>query len=121
MQSRKELFRVIYEAFNARDIDAVLATMHLDVDWPNGLEGGRIVGRDNVRKYWERQWKTIDPHVEPIRFEDDHPDRTVISVHQIVRDLAGNILADQVVQHVYTVQYDLIVRMDIRQQGVSLS
>ena len=110
----RELFTAIYEAFNARNIDAVLAAMHPDVDWPNGLEGGRIFGRDNVRAYWERQWKMIDPHVEPFRFGAEGTDRTVIDVHQVVRDLAGNILADQVVQHVYTVRSGLIARMDIQ-------
>ncbi len=39
-----------YAAFNARDIEAVLAVMHVDVDWPNGMEGGRVLGHDEVRK-----------------------------------------------------------------------
>lgn len=28
-----------YDAFNARNIDAVLALLHPDVDWENGMEG----------------------------------------------------------------------------------
>jgi hypothetical protein len=40
-RSPEQLLRRAYEAFNARDIDAALALMHLDVDWPNGMEGGR--------------------------------------------------------------------------------
>ena len=34
-----------YAAFNARDVDATLAAMHPDVDWPNGMEGGRVRDR----------------------------------------------------------------------------
>jgi hypothetical protein len=44
-----ERLRATYVAFNARDIDAVLAQMTADVDWPNAWEGGRVQGRDAVR------------------------------------------------------------------------
>jgi ketosteroid isomerase-like protein len=36
---REDLLRATYEAFNARDIDAVLRHMTADVDWPNAWEG----------------------------------------------------------------------------------
>jgi hypothetical protein len=114
MRSKQELLTATYRAFNARDIDAVLAILHPDVDWPNGMEGGRVRGRDNVRDYWTRQWAMMDPHVEPTRFEDDETGRTVVDVHQVVRDLAGNILLDQMVQHVYSIEDGLIERMDIQ-------
>jgi hypothetical protein len=86
-----------------------------DVDWPNGMEGGRMRGHDAVRDYWRRQWGVIDPRVEPLRFEDDAAGRTVVDVHQMVRDLAGNLLADQIVQHMYSIRDGLSERMDIRQ------
>jgi ketosteroid isomerase-like protein len=35
-----------YVAFNARDIDGVLAAMTEDVDWTNAWEGGRLHGRE---------------------------------------------------------------------------
>jgi len=34
----EDLFVKTYAAFNARDIEAVLAVLHPDVDWPNGWE-----------------------------------------------------------------------------------
>jgi hypothetical protein len=37
-----ERLRATYAAFNARDIDAVLAQMTADVDWPNAWEGGHV-------------------------------------------------------------------------------
>jgi hypothetical protein len=51
-----------------RNIDATLAMMHPEVDWPNGMEGGIEHGHEAVRKYWTRQWKILDPHVEPVQF-----------------------------------------------------
>jgi ketosteroid isomerase-like protein len=78
----RDLFTRIYESFNARDIDAVLAVMHPDVDWPNGWEGGRVIGHQAVREYWTRQWAAIDPRVEPVGFETDEDGRTVVKVYR---------------------------------------
>jgi hypothetical protein len=114
MQSKPELLAAVYTAFNQRDIDRVLALMRPDVDWPNGMEGGRMHGRDEVRAYWRRQWGILDPHVEPVRIEDNEAGSTVVDVHQVVRDLSGKILKDQIVQHVYSFRDGLIERMEIR-------
>ena len=109
-----ELITQLYNAFNARQIDAVLARLTTDVDWPNGMEGGRMLGRDAVREYWQRQWTMIDPCVEPRAILTDESHRVVVEVHQVVHDLEGNLLGDRMVQHVYTFRDGLIQRMDIR-------
>jgi hypothetical protein len=103
-----------YGGFNARDVDTVLAAMHPDIDWPNGWEGGRVHGREAVRDYWTRQWAAIDPHVEPVGFDTDEAGRTVVKVHQVVRDLNGNVIADGMVEHVYLIEDSLIKSMEIR-------
>jgi hypothetical protein len=113
--SEQELLAAAYVAFNSRDITAVLALMHPDVDWPNGLEGGRVHGHMGVRGYWERQWTVIDPRVDPIRFERYQDGRIAVEVHQVIRDLSGTIVSDRIVQHLYTMQRNLIERMDIIQ------
>lgn len=98
MSEHEELLRRAYEAFNARDVDAALALMHPDVDWPNGMEGGRVLGRDAVREYWTRQFEVIDSRVEPEAFSTDGEGRVVVDVHQIVRDTAGELLSDGLVE-----------------------
>lgn len=110
-----DLFTRIYDAFNARDIDAVLAVMHAEVDWPNGWEGGRVYGREGIRDYWTRQWAAIDPSVEPVGFDTDETGRTIVKVHQVVRDLEGKVLAEGFVEHVYRVEDGLIQSMEIRE------
>jgi ketosteroid isomerase-like protein len=112
---QRELLGFVYEAFNRRDIDAILPLMHPEVEWPNGMEGGWVHGRKGVRAYWTRQWSTIDPHVEPVRFEADTNGGIVLHVHQVVRDLAGTVLVDRMVQHAYLISDGLIRRMDIRE------
>jgi hypothetical protein len=116
-ESAEELLRRAYEAFNARDIEAALALMHPDVDWPNGMEGGRELGREAVRAYWTRQFSVIDSHVEPVGIIKDAEGRSVVAVHQVVRDPAGALISDRRVQHVYTIRDGLIERMDIVEAG----
>ncbi|SES69940.1 nuclear transport factor 2 family protein [Geodermatophilus poikilotrophus] len=112
---REESLRALYRAFNARDIDTVLAAMAADVDWPNGWEGGRVVGHDAVRRYWARQWAEIRAKVEPTGIRE-RPDGTVeVGVHQVFRDRGGTLLAVGDVRHVYTFAGDLVARMDVEQ------
>ncbi|MBW4634885.1 MAG: nuclear transport factor 2 family protein [Iphinoe sp. HA4291-MV1] len=115
MQTHQDLLAKAYAAFNVRDIDAVLAVMHPDVEWANGMEGGHVHGHEAVRDYWTRQWSLMNPHVEPERFQQDETGRMVVDVHQVVRDLDGNVIVDQMVQHVYIIENDLIRRMDIQE------
>ena len=115
MSEEERLLRRAYEAFNTRDVEAALALMHPDVDWPNGMEGGREVGRDAVRAYWMRQFGLIDSRVDPVGFEWDPEGRVVVDVHQVVRDLDGELLSDGLVQHVYTFRAGLVTHMEIRE------
>jgi hypothetical protein len=108
------LIRRCYEAFNDRDLEGALALMHVEVSWPNGWEGGWVYGREGVWDYWQRQWAAIDPRVEPRAFRGDAEGRMIVSVHQTVRDLAGAMLSEQLVEHVYEMKDGLVRRMEIR-------
>ncbi len=115
ISKERDLLIFVYESFNRRDIDSILNVMHPEVEWPNGMEGGWVHGREGVRAYWTRQWGMVDPHVDPVLFEADDSGRIVVDVHQRVRDLAGAVLLDRMVQHVYLIKDGLIQRMDIRE------
>jgi ketosteroid isomerase-like protein len=114
VEALRPLLERTYAAFNARDVDAVLTVMHPDVDWPNGLEGGRVVGHRAVREYWTRQWSQIDPVVEPRAFRATDDGRVDVEVQQVVRDLAGRVLKAQTVHHVYAFADGRIRSMEIR-------
>jgi hypothetical protein len=114
MDSDVELLKRLYDRFNARDIEAVLGALHADVLWANGWEGGYVSGRAAVRDYWVRQWASIDPHVEPIEFSTGPRGETVVEIRQVVRDLAGKVLADKQVGHVFRVEDGRVRRFDIR-------
>jgi nuclear transport factor 2 (NTF2) superfamily protein len=109
-----EVLRQIYDRFNAREMEAVLAALHEDVIWANGMEGGHVHGREGVRGYWTRQWAMVNPHVEPVAFAENSEEEVIVEVHQVVRDLKGNLLADQMVGHIFRVENGMVRRFDIR-------
>lgn len=116
---RVELLRRTYDAFNRRDIDAVLSTLDADVEWPNMLEMTTLHGHEEVRRYWERQFEQIDPRVEPTGFAPGGDDVVVVDVHQVVRDREGRVLRDDHVTHRYAFRGALIVRMRVEAATVS--
>ncbi|SCE99743.1 SnoaL-like domain-containing protein [Micromonospora haikouensis] len=112
-----DLLRRLYASFNARDIDEIVAVLSPRVDWPNMIDGVRLVGPAEVGRYWRRQFDTIDPRVEPRAIVAEPDGRVRVEVHQVVRSLDGEVLADQLVQHVYTIRGGLVERMDVRESA----
>jgi len=121
MKNTQALMTHIYAAFNRRDIDATLACMSESVDWPKASEGGRVVGKEEIRAYWTRQWAEFNPHVEPIEVIDRGDGKTDVKVHQLVKTLGGAVLSDQDVWHVYTIKDGLIERMDVNEETPSFA
>ena len=124
-EKQTQLIKHIYERFNARDIDGVLAALAHDVAWANGMEGGHVHGREAVRDYWTRQWAIVSPHVEPVAFEKTEDGALAVEVIQSVFDLDSRPLQgqthglrDKIVTHVFRIEADKIIRFDIR-DGVS--
>lgn len=108
-----ELLRRAYAAFNARDIDAALATMTADVAWPRAFKGGFVSGHEAIRAYWREQWSEIDPHVEPVGFHAAEAGTILVDVHQVVRDLAGSVVSDAHTGHRFTLVAGLVRRMEV--------
>ena len=109
----EDLIKKAYTAFNSRDIDTALLTMHPDVQWPKAFEGGYVTGHNEITEYWTRQWTEINPNVEPVGFNEKEDGTLEITVHQIVKNLQGAMIFDGIVKHVYTLQDGLLRRMDI--------
>lgn len=116
-----EMIKSIYQSFNVRDIDGVLATLADDVAWANGMDGGYVHGRKGVRDYWTRQWAVVSPHVEPVAFDDSEDGVVAVEVIQSVFDLNGQPLEgqthglkDKTVTHIFRMEGEKIVRFDIQ-------
>ncbi len=87
--------------------------MSESISWPKASEGGRVVGKEEIRAYWSRQWKEFDPHVQPIEVIDRGEGRIDVRVHQLVKSLGGAVLSDSEVWHRYTIADGLLERMDL--------
>ncbi|MGO4214102.1 nuclear transport factor 2 family protein [Terriglobus sp. 2YAB30_2] len=113
MADTKTLIEQAYSAFNKRDIDSVLALMTHDVNWPKVSEGGRAVGKEEIRAYWTRQWEEFDPHVEPLEITEEDGGKVRVRVHQLVKNLHGDLLLDREIFHVFTMKTGLIAAMEL--------
>ena len=113
MTDTRSMIQQAYSAFNQRNIDNALALMTQDVSWPRASEGGKVIGKDEIRAYWLRQWSEFDPHVEPLALTDQGEGRIRVRVRQLVKSLQGEILSDSEVVHVFTVRSGLIAAMDL--------
>jgi hypothetical protein len=102
-----------YSAFNNRDIDGALALMTHDVSWPKASEGGKVVGKEEIRTFWTRQWSEFDPHVEPLAMTEEDGGKTRVRVHELVKRLQGDVLSDSEVLHGFIVNSGLIAAMDL--------
>ena len=118
MPKTESLIAQAYSAFNQRNIDGVLALMTENVNWPRVSEGGRAIGKEEIRAYWTRQWKEFDPHVEPLEVLE-REGRTHVRVHQLVKSVGGEVLLDAQVWHIYTIASGLIERMDVAESEVN--
>ena len=107
------LLHSLYERFNARDIDGILPSLTEDVEWPNGWEGGYVRGHDAVRDYWTRQWREIDSSVVPEDFVTCADGRIDVTVHQVVKNLEGELLGESTVHHIYRLRDGQVAHMEI--------
>ena len=85
------------------------------VSWPKASEGGRAFGKQEIRNYWTRQWAEFDPRVDILEVVDGKAGEIEVKVHQLVKNLKGDVLSDTELWHVYTIANGLIDRMDLKE------
>jgi hypothetical protein len=112
MQNILSFIKNIYQNFNDRKIDLVINEMTNNVQWANGMDGGYVYGHAGVREYWTRQFGLVSSNVIPLQIDEEN-DVVKIKVHQIVHDINGNLLSDDIVYHYFTLKNGKIARFDI--------
>jgi hypothetical protein len=112
MDNFNGFFQELYKHFNERQIDLVIAHMTDDVKWANGMEGGYVYGHDGVREYWTRQFAMISSNVTPLKI-DKEDGVLKVKVRQVVHDLDGKLLMDELVDHFFHLQGDKVAMFDI--------
>src|SRR5580765_6917076 len=112
MEHPESFFRNVYQNFNDRKIELVIDNMTDDVQWANGMDGGYVYGHDGVRQYWVREFGIVNSNVAPLQI-DEKKGVVQIKVHQVVHDLSGSLLADEIVSHFFYLEDGKIARFEI--------
>jgi hypothetical protein len=60
-----------------------------------------------------RQWGEFDGPLEPLSISEEERGKVRVRVHQLVRNLHGDVLSDSEVLHVFTMNSGLIAAMDL--------
>lgn len=111
-ENHRELLIEAYAAYNRQDVEALLALVGDEVDWP-GDDGSRLHGRAELRTYWTEQWARTRTWDEPVSFEDLVDGRTAVYIVQVVRTLDGSIVSQGDVRHIHRFDGCRLLRMDI--------
>ena len=103
----------LYEAIEARDADALGAHLAEDVDWPEPMQGGRLLGRDAVLEHWRGQWAVLAMTMRPRRVRELPDGRVEVLVELVARDADGDLLGGATVLHTHTLDGSGVRRMDV--------
>jgi ketosteroid isomerase-like protein len=115
---RQALLLRAYLAYNAQDVERLLALVGDDVNWPDD-GGGRIHGRHALSAYWTEQWKRVRTHDHPIAFKELDDGRVAVHIRQVVRSLDGSTTSTGEFTHLHRIESTHIARMDIEKQRLT--
>jgi ketosteroid isomerase-like protein len=111
MDARRALLLRLYKAIDAKNVDAVVALLHPDVDFPDQLnEDKRLHGLAEVRSYYERAFSLIAGENTLTAFHA-RPDGTAeVRIHHHVTSL--DLWHDGPVDYSFSFRDGLIARLD---------
>lgn len=102
----------MYEAFNRKDIDDLMASIHPDVEWPNFIAGGMIRSQQALRAYWADQFAMVDPEASPIEYLPLSNDSVRVKIHYVIRSASGGIWTDEIRTNTFRFRDGLVVGME---------
>lgn len=113
MDARRDLLLRFYEALDAKDVDAVMACLHPDVDFPDQLSGdARLQGERAVRAYYLKAFGLIAAESTPTAFHPRPDDSMEVRIHHHVTSIGGALWHDGPVDYSFSFRDGLISRMD---------
>lgn len=106
----------LYEAFNTRAFDRVIAGLAPDVSWPDEVEDRRLEGVEAVRDYFEKATAPLRVRHHPIALFTPAPNQVEVLTRQtVVSALDGSLWSSLRVRHRFTMAKGLITRLDSEQ------
>lgn len=105
------LLTSLYEAIERQDVDAVLALFHRDARIPDSLEQAALVGRDQIRAYYQRQFATIRVQSSLLATNELSDGRVEAFLHVLVQGSTGGFWWEGRVTATYRIEGGLITEM----------
>jgi hypothetical protein len=103
----------LFDAFNAKEVDAAGALLHPDVDWPNLFGPDRLRGREAVMSMWAEQFGRFDPEITLLEMHALPDGGRQARVSYVVRTLDGKLFTEEPATHVFTFRDGFISKMDL--------
>lgn len=101
------------KALDTKDVDAVMALLHSDVDVTDQLNGDRrLRGAAEVRAYYVWAFTLINVENTPTAFHPRPDGGMEVRIHQHVTSLDGALWHDGPVDYSFDFQDGLILRLD---------
>ncbi len=113
MDDAQALLTKVFEAYNRRDFATLLSFLTPDIDWPDQVNGGRLVGLEAVKAYWDDYSRSIQVDLAPMTFTALPDGRIAVDTNRIVRNLSGQIWSDSHVRQIFTLRGDKVARLDV--------
>ena len=109
--SVEALLSGLFDAIDRQDIDAVLAHFGSEARIPDSLENATVVGRDQIRAYYLRQFATIHVSASLLNFRRLPDDRVEVELHVEVRGAEGGSWGESRVKATYRIDDGKISEM----------
>ena len=117
MDDAHALLTKVYDAYNRRDFADLSAFLAPDSNWPDMVEGGRLIGPDALGAYWARNDKLITVDIAVVAITALPDGRVAADVNQIVRNLTGQVWSDTCERHIFTLHDGKVARLDVEVQN----
>lgn len=116
MDKETDLITQLYEDFNARKTDSILAKLTEDVRWANGMDGGYVHGHNALQEYWKRQWASLNPQIKAVGFSKTEDGSILVEALFTGQPMEGQAqgFKDIPVGHVFHLKGGLVTRFDIQ-------
>jgi hypothetical protein len=109
--SVEALLSALFEAIDRQDLDAVLAHFGSEARIPDSLESATVVGRDQIRAYYRRQFATIHVSASLLSTRRLPDGRVEADLHVQVRGAEGGSWGESRVKATYRIDDGKISEM----------
>ena len=114
------LLAPLYDAINRHDVVAIGPLLTDDIDWPDQIDGGRLIGLEALAAYWARNELTIRVELAPYAYGRAPDGRLWADVVMNVQNLRGQLWSESTVRHLFTLRDGRVARIDgeaVEQEG----